>query len=56
MYFVASPRHCYFRSFMLTCLDSPQGILVLVTVGGDRGVGHFLLAGTEENVSELGPK
>lgn len=34
----------------------PQGILVFVTVGGEKGAGHFLLAGGEEEVAELGPK
>ena len=33
-----------------------QCVLVLVTVGGDKGSGHFLLAGEERSVSELGPK
>lgn len=33
-----------------------QGKFVFVTVGGDKGVGHFLLAGDEEKVAKLGPK
>ena len=35
---------------------SPQGVLVLVTVGGDKGAGQFLLAGSEADVATLGPK
>ena len=35
---------------------SPQGIFVFVTVGGEKGAGHFLLAGGEEEVAGLGPK
>lgn len=37
-------------------IPSPQGIFVFVTVGGEKGVGHFLLAGGEEEVAGLGPK
>ena len=34
-----------------------QDILVFVTVGGDRGPGQFLLAGTDEKiVNDLGPR
>ena len=31
-------------------------MLVLVTVGGDRGAGQFLMAGEEEVVAALGPQ
>ena len=33
-----------------------QGVLVLVTVGGKKGAGHFLLAGKDEDTATLGPK
>ena len=34
----------------------PQGVFVFVTVGGEKGAGHFLLAGKDDNVAKLGPK
>ena len=33
-----------------------QGVFVFVTVGGEKGAGHFLLAGREEDVTRLGPE
>ena len=36
--------------------DISQGVSVFLTVGGEKGVGHFLLAGNEEEVAKLGPK
>ena len=35
---------------------SEKGVLLFVTVGGDKGSGQFLLAGTPVQVKELGPK
>ena len=42
--------------YIHTIIPSPQGIFVFVTVGGEKGAGHFLLAGGEVEVAELGPK
>ena len=33
-----------------------QGVFVFVTVGGKKGAGQFLLAGSDEDVAALGPK
>lgn len=33
-----------------------QGVFVMVTVGGDKGCGQFLVAGKENDVTTLGPK
>ena len=46
-------NHC---EVLFPFLVRPQGVFVFVTVGGEKGVGHFLLAGNEEDVSKHGPK
>jgi misacylated tRNA(Ala) deacylase len=35
---------------------APKGVFVFVTVGGKKGAGQFLLAGSDEDVATLGPK
>ncbi|XP_062520178.1 alanyl-tRNA editing protein Aarsd1-like [Corticium candelabrum] len=35
---------------------APQGIVCLITVGPEKGAGQFLLAGSEDIISSLGPK
>jgi misacylated tRNA(Ala) deacylase len=35
---------------------TPQGIICLITAGPEKGAGQFLLAGSEEITSSLGPK
>ncbi|KAL5508833.1 hypothetical protein EMCRGX_G004088 [Ephydatia muelleri] len=35
---------------------TPKGVMVMVTVGGNRGAGQFLLAGEEAAVATLGPQ